>query len=283
MRLWLILVYFGLVCPAWAQDAPRLGIFGMVEGTDPLVVAGQTIVVPEKVPVISPLGPDAVFGVGDTVAVVATVAEDQLVAARILQVFTIVGPLANVVEGTATIMGTAVHIPPSTAVQSDQWVALSGLWSGDTVITSKLRRIDWNGFGQLTGVVEPPAQNDHDRIGSSTITVAHGPEDGFGDDIWTLTGTPEQNGLRVRLISKGVFGGRVDLVLWQGYASLPVASQTYMIYGSGITGTATDALMPVAGSLVTRCAAQGRVLKSAPDGLEAAFELLGCATHIPAD
>lgn len=283
MRLWLILVYFGLACPMWAQDAPRLGIFGLVEATDPLVVAGQTIVVPDKATMISPLGPDTVIEVGDTLAIVATVTEDRLVATRMLQLFPVAGSLADVAEGRATIMGTAVHIPPGVTVRSGQWVALSGLWSGETVITSKLRRIDWDGFGQLAGVVEPPEANGSDRIGGSTITFEQAPKDGFGGDFWTLTGTPERAGLRVRLLSKGVFGGEVDLVLWQGYASLPVASQTYMIHGSSITGTATDPLMPEAGSLVRRCAAQGRVVKAAPDGLEAAFELLGCARHIPAD
>jgi hypothetical protein len=283
MRHLLILLCLGGAGPVLAQDAPRLGIFGLVEGTDPLVVAGQTFVVPDEAPVISPLGTDAVFELGDTVAVVATVEDSRLVAIRLMQVFPVAGPLSDVTENTATVMGTAVHIPPGVTARSGQWVALSGLWSGETVITSRLRRIDWDGFGQLAGVVEVSDGTAIDRIGGTKITGVQAPKGGFEGSFWTLTGSPERAGLRVRLISKGVFGGEVDLVLWQGYASLPVASQTYMIHGSGITGTATDALMPDAGSLVRRCAAQGRVVKSAPKGLEAAFDLLGCAKYIPVD
>tara|TARA_R110000850_G_scaffold20404_20_gene60668 strand:- start:2834 stop:3685 length:852 start_codon:yes stop_codon:yes gene_type:complete len=283
MRHLLILLCLGVAGPVLAQDAPRLGIFGLVDATDPLIVAGQTFLVPEGAPVISPLGPDAVLELGDTVAIVATMEDSHLVATRLMQVFPVAGPLSDVTETTASVMGTVVHIPPGVLARPGQWVAVSGLWSGETVITSRLRQIDWDGFGQLAGVVEVSDETVADRIGGTKITGIQAPEGGFGGSFWTLTGSPEGAGLRIRLMSKGVFGGKVDLVLWQGYASLPVASQTYMIHGSGITGTATDPLMPDAGSLVRRCAAQGRVVKSAPEGLDTAFELLGCATYNRAD
>lgn len=84
-------------------------------------------------------------------------------------------------------------------------------------------------------------------------------------------------------MSQGVFGGPVDVALWQGYASAPIASQTYMIHGTGIIGTARDAEMPAAGALVQRCVIGGRVLRAAPEGSELAFAALGCATRVPAE
>ncbi len=87
----------------------------------------------------------------------------------------------------------------------------------------------------------------------------------------------------MRLLSKGVFGRAVELVLWQGHASLPVASQTYTIHGTGIIGTARDAQMPDAGALIVRCVFQGHVVRTAPDGFDAAYEALGCARDTPAE
>ena len=108
-------------------------------------------------------------------------------------------------------------------------------------------------------------------------------EDGFGTDIWLLSGTPKGKSLAARLSSKGLFGGAVDLALWEGYASLPVASQTYVIYGTGISGSASDAQMPQAGELIRRCVKDNRTVKAPPEGLHTAFIVLGCARHTRAD
>lgn len=280
MRVLVFLLCVLTALPVRAQDALRLGVFGVVESVDPLVVAGREIGMPEGVRVISPLGPGHVIGEGDTLAVVVAIEDGRLVAVRVLEFFPVVGPVTEVKGATARVMGTVVHLPPDVSVKSGQWVALSGLWSGEQVITTRLRRVDWDGFAQLAGVIEA---SDPVRIGSSSVMGAQAPQDGFGDEIWMFSGQPEPEGLRVRLLSKGVFGGKVDLMLWQGHASLPVASQTYMIHGTGVTGTATDALMPAPGALITRCAVQGRVIKAAPEGMEAAFGSLGCARHIPVD
>jgi len=281
MRLFLLLLYALSFGPVQAQDVRRLGVFGMVESIDPLVVAGREINVPLDVRVISPLGPGHVITLGDTLALVVSHENDRLFATRMLAIFPIVGPVTAVKEGKARVMGTDVHLPPDVGVKAGQWVVFSGLWSGTHLISTKMRRADVGGFGQLVGVFEDDAPSD--LIGGSVVIAAPQFEDGFGDEIWTFSGQPEKSGLRVRLTAKGVLGGKVDLVLWQGYASAPIASQTYLIHGSGIIGTATDALMPVVGELVTRCAVQGRVVHAAPDGLEAAFKALDCAKYILAD
>lgn len=275
MVRWVIFVLLMIALPARAQDVQRLGIFGVVDSIAPLVVAGHRIHRPDGVPVISPLGPDQDIQLGDTLAIAMHVLDGQLTALRILEIYPIVGPVAEENGSTAVVMGTAVHVPPDAAMKVGAWVAVSGMWSGEKVITTNLRRIDGGGFGQVAGVVV----DDGLRIGGSTLRGGQRPSDGFGNDIWLLSGTPDAAGLNMRLMTKGVFGGAVDLALWQGHASGPVASQTYEIYGTGIIGTARDAQMPEAGARITRCAAGARVVDVAPEGAKAAFDLLGCANR----
>ena len=280
MRYFPVMICAALACPAQAQETMRLGVFGVVEKVNPLVVAGREVRVPEGLPVISPLGPGLEISVGDTLALVVRPEEGRLVAVRMLEIYPIVGPVSEVTASTATVMGTQVHLPPDTSVRVGTAIAVSGLWSGETVITTAIRRIEWQGFGQLVGPLDSAGPL---RMGKTGISGAQAPQDGFGDHVWMLSGEPAGNQLSVRLMAKGVFGGNVDLALWQGYASAPIASQTYMIHGTGIVGTARDAQMPGPGTLVTRCAHDGRVIRDVPKAREAAFALLDCARYIPVD
>lgn len=279
MRLWFCLIFLVLAQAVQARDASQIGVFGTVERVAPLVVAGQQIEMPADLPVISPLGTGQSILVGDVLAVRGVLVGGRLHAERVLAIHLIVGPVSGLAERTATVMGTDVHIPPEVTVNIGGWYAVSGLWRGDTVITSRMRGVEPGSFGQIIGVLD----EDGPKIGSSIISGGQIPKDGYGDDIWILNGTPQEKGLSVRLNSKGVFGGPVDLALWQGYATPPVASQTYMIHGTSIAGTASDAQIPGAGALITRCVGQSSVLKAAPEGLSTAFLALGCAKHILAD
>lgn len=279
IRLWILLFWMMSSMAVQAQDAVRLGVFGTVAGVDPLVVAGLRIAVPDAMRVISPLGVGQKLELGDTVAVAATLTGSVLEAVRILEIYAVAGPVSTVETGSAVIMGSTVHLPPDTVLKKGRWVAVSGLWSGETVITTKIRALDGGGFGQLTGAVDPLNL----RVGTSELRDVRVPTDGFGTGVWMLTGTPQAEGLQVRLMSKGLFGGPVEMALWQGYASAPIASQTFMIHGTGIIGTARDAEMPAPGALVELCVSEGRVLRAAPEGGEGAFDVLGCATHAPAE
>jgi hypothetical protein len=279
MWLWQVVFCLLLVTSAQAQEAPRLGVFGTVENAAPLIVAGREIVVPIGLGVISPLGPGQVILQGDTLAVRAALVDGQLVAERMMQVFPVIGPMRVVAGTLATIMGTQVDLSPDLAAADGQWVAVSGLWSGERVVATHLRRVESSSFAQLVGAVDP----DTGRIGGSSLKGGQAPADGYGSDIWSLSGAPDAEGLRIALQSKGAFGRPVELELWQGYASPPVASQTYVIHGAGITGTARDAQMPQSGALIMRCVHQGRVVHEAPDGFDAAFSALTCARHTPAE
>lgn len=277
MRLWVIVIFAIMTGVAQAQEPVRLGIFGMVENAMPLVVAGRQIEVPSGIPVISILGQKETIALGDTLAIVVRAGDIGLVAERIFEIYSVVGPVREVDGDTAVIMGSAVHVPSGARIKAGQWLAISGFWSGEKAITSNLRKFG-GGIAQLAGTV------DQDGIlGGTTVLNRQSPTGGYGDDVWVLSGLPESSGLQVRLTSKGVFGRSVDLALWQGYASSPIASQTYMIHGSGIIGTARDAQMPAAGSLIVRCVHAGRVVEKAPKAMEAAFAALGCAKRIQAD
>lgn len=279
MRRVLCLLWFVLGVAAQAQEPAQLGLFGTVTSVTPLVVAGQRVVVPDGLSVISPLGAGQVISRGDTLAIRAEVRSGKLVAQRMLAIYPVVGPVHTVQGQIAKIMGTNVYVPPDASVRPNLWYAVSGLWSGETIVTTKLRKVDGAGFAHLTGMVDAESQ----QIGGSAISGAQPPQDGFGTDIWLLSGTPLLRGLRAQLLSKGVFGGDVDLALWEGYASLPVAYQTYVIYGTGISGRAVDAQMPEAGEWIMRCVQNQQTLKAPPDGLHTAYMLLGCARHTRAD
>lgn len=272
IRLLVILLTTLVAWPVLAKDLPRLGVFGVVQTVSPLVVAGQEIILPEDVPVISPLGMGQTIDVGDTLAIRVDLDQGALTAIRALQIHPIIGPVSAVQGNTATIMGSPAHVPPDTDIDVGTWVALSGFWSGEKVITTTLRVINRSSFGHITGVV---SKSDI-KLGGTALRGAQMPLDGFQDHIWMFSGSPEDAGLRVRLIAKGIFGGEIDLALWQGHASLPIASQTYTIHGTGMIGTARDAQMPDAGALITRCGYEGRFVDVAPNGMDAEFAALGC-------
>jgi hypothetical protein len=279
MRLLMILLIVLFAVPVLAENTLRLGIFGVVQTVSPLMVAGQEITLPEDIPVISPLGVGQTIGVGDTLAVRVKMDQGALTAIRILQIHPIVGPISSVQGNTAVIMGSSVHVPPDLNLKAGTWVALSGFWSGEKLITTMSRAVSQSSFGHLTGVVSSQGI----KSGGSELFGAKAPVDGFGNHIWMFSGTPQKEGLGVSLIAKGIFGGEMDLAVWQGHASLPIASQTYTIHGTGLIGTARDAQMPDAGALVTRCAREGRILDAAPDGMEAAFDALGCTKYTQVD
>jgi hypothetical protein len=201
MRLLSLMLW--MVSAGWADadDAVRVGIFGEVHSVTPLVVAGQKIILPEGLPVLSPLGQTAIAR-GDVLAVVAQVAEGMLVAVRVLEIFPVVGPVSARAGESAVIMGSSIHVPPGAGITHDKWVAVSGLWNGDTVITTNWRTADRDGFAQLAGVMDETGQ----RIGGSILSGIQSPVEGSGAGLWLFSGLPAADGLEVRLMSKGVFG-----------------------------------------------------------------------------
>ncbi len=270
----------GSALPLYAQDMLSIGIFGAVESVTPLVVGGQVIVVPEGLRVLSALGAGQQIGVGDTLAVTAVFDGEGLSARRLLEIYPIAGPVERVTKDTAVVMGSDVHLPPGSEVRAGDWIAVSGFWSGATIITQRLRSAQDGELAQLTGVFDLSDAGGALRLGGSPVMNASLPEGDFDDDIWILSGEAEGESLHVRMMTKGVFAGVMDLELWEGHASVPIASETYMIHGTGIYGAARETDMPAPGALVRVCAREGRVVRSAPQEaspmLRAAMGILGC-------
>ncbi|MEP1944206.1 MAG: hypothetical protein ABJJ03_13980, partial [Sulfitobacter sp.] len=190
MRRLLVLLCVVMGVPAQAQTVQRLGVFGLVESLEPLVVAGQQITLPDDLRLISPLGPDQEIALGETLAVTAQLVDGQVLATRMLQIFAVVGPVGVVHGQSATVMGSEVHIPPDLSLKSGKWVAISGLWSGETVITTKVREVGAGGFAHLVGVMSEEGL----RLGGSGVWNGSTPQEGFGQSIWSVSGAPVDDG-----------------------------------------------------------------------------------------
>lgn len=272
--------FLGSALPLHAQDTFNIGIFGAVQSVTPLVVGGQVVDVPEGLPVLSALGVGQQIATGDTLAVTAVFDGEGLRARRLLEIYPVAGLVETVTEDTAIVLGSEVHLPRHSGVRAGDWIVASGFWSGAKVITQRLRIAQDAELAQLTGAFDPSDAGGVLRLGGSLVIDASLPDGGVDDDIWILNGEAHGDGLRVRMMTKGVFAGVMDLELWEGHASAPVASQTYMIHGTAIYGASHEAEMPAPGALIRVCAREGRVVRSAPPQeagmMRAAMDLLGC-------
>jgi len=105
---------------------------------------------------------------------------------------------------------------------------LSGLWSGETVITSRTAANAWNGFWAIwLGVVEVLDGTRSTGLAAPKITgVQASKRRVLKGSFWYADRLqPERAGASGFDLFRRGCSGEVDLVLWQGYASLPVASQ----------------------------------------------------------
>lgn len=254
-----------LMAQSVTAEAPlRIGIFGIVDQVAPLVVAGTAIAKDADLPVLSALGPEQRMSVGDTVAVRATFENGLLRAERILEVYAVAGPITARDGNAANVLGTPVHVPIGSDPQIGEWVALSGLWSGEKVITTAMHPGEVGGLAQISGVFELQVDMAVERMGRTAVVGTELPQGDFDDAVWTLTGVPEGDALRVYTMARGLFGAPMDMELWEGYASGPVASETWMVHGTGIYGYDREADMPATGTQVRVCAAHGKVLRTPP-------------------
>lgn len=115
-------------------------------------------------------GRQEALSVGDTLAIVVRIDDEGLVAERLLEIYPVVGPVGEVAGDTAKIMGSLVHIPLDAKIKVGQWLAVSGLWSGNKAITSSYRRFG-GGIAQLAGVVDQEGE----KLGGSRVVNGHPP------------------------------------------------------------------------------------------------------------
>lgn len=265
------------------QQALRVGVMGRVTALDPLQIAGLSVEIAQDMPVISPLGPrnGSTLRVGHTLALTLEEAGESWAVKRALHLYPLVGPVDKVEGGRLQVMGSAV-LPGSAemfeGIAQGNWVGISGLWQEGGVLASRAGTIPATGFAQLTGsYVAPEEDTQNARIGGTEILGELEDEVQTGD-LWVLSGSPQKGALRVGLKSSRVFAGTVDMVLAEGFASAPIASETFTLLGTGLIGHARESEMPQGDTPGLYCAVHGVILRKVPQDARLATLVakLGC-------
>lgn len=224
------------------------GIMGEITGRSSIHIGGVRIVVPDDLNVQSRLGvrPASELQIGETVVVSALEEDGALTAHRIQSYHPLVAPIDDIEAERMQILGLELDISdidtPNLAV--GDWVAVNGLWRGNTVAVSSLRRVapradivinatfaEGLDGGQMVGpfplqtpIITNAETGDHLRV-SGTWSAATG-------------------ALSARQIETGLFSSDLRTLLVEGYMSEPDENGTYFIFGSGIVfysnGSAMD-------------------------------------------
>lgn len=215
------------------------GIMGEITGLGSIHVGGARVRVPDGAQVQSLLGarPAEDLTIGETVVVEAAAQDGTLVAYALRSYYPLVAPVEAVSQRTLEVLGVSLDVSevdvPELAV--GDWVALSGLWRGNTVAVSHIRRV---------------APQRHVIVNGS---FTHTPDAGQRVGPFALADGPVTHAatgahLRVRgqwdsvaqhlvpdRIDSGLFSRDLPTLRIEGYLSQPDPAGTYFIYGSGVT------------------------------------------------
>ncbi len=217
------------------------GIVGIITELGSIIVNGQRVTFEDDAMAQSPVEDRMAASLtpGETVVVVARPMEADWQADSIQLHYPIIGPL-TLDKGALTVLG--VDLDLSDAVDDTQlmaptlkdgdWVAVSGLWKGDTLMVSKLTAIEPQESGTLSGSYIPSAA-DAFTIGQAIISGLDLTHVQTGDNV-TVTGTPTPNGLNAQTVSIGLFSAPMHKIIAQGYMSEPTEAGLYTILGSGV-------------------------------------------------
>lgn len=137
-------------------------------------------------------------------------------------------------------MGVRIEIPEDAvsvasfaggAVVAGDWIAVSGLWRGDSIVASRIERIP--GLPMASAVGTYRSDDTVDRVGAVRL---HGVDLQHARplDVLTVQGAPVADGLQVESVAIGLFSGPVGEVLFEGYLSEPDIEGAYTVQGSGL-------------------------------------------------
>jgi len=276
--------------PVWAQDkddpereggVTGTGIVGTITRLGSIVVNGLRVTFADDMslenPVAIALAQD--LRPGHTVAAQVVPDGDDWQALSIAQVLPVVGPVSDVDQAGFWVLGTRVFADQGTAVSQGDWVAVSGLWQLDTIVASRVDRIEPQPFASVTGTYFGPEDASRPlRIGTTLVDGIR-PENARDGDVIRVRGQPGDGRLTAESIDLGLFDTRVGLVMAQGYMSAPSRAGHYAILGTGMAAfTETPNLIDTE-ILDTYCGIDGQILKSfeGPDqGVAQIFARLGC-------
>lgn len=237
------------------------GIAGTITELGSIVVNGQRIAFDDAMDVSSPLGQARATELqpGDAVAVAVEPAGQGWRALDIVQVFQIVGPVMSRSDTELTVMGTRVtNLTHSGSLAIGDWVAVSGLWSADEIVATRVVQVTPQRTAHVQGSYSEPGEDDILRIGGTVLqglTLEHA----RSGDVIRATGRPDGLVLRVEDAYLGLFDRPVDIVLVEGYLSGVAPNGHYTVLGTGLTSFTSEPEM--AQERVEVCGYRGRVLK----------------------
>lgn len=217
------------------------GIVGIITELGSIIVNGQRVTFPQDAVANSDIGGRMATSLtpGETVVVVARKMPADWQAESIHLHYPIIGPVA-LKDGALTVLGVDLDLSDavdethlmSPRLKNGDWIAVSGLWKGETLMVSKLTAVDPQKSGTLSGSYMPGSV-DTFMIGGARISGLDLTHVKPGDSV-TVTGRPEPEGLKAQTVRIGLFSGPMETIIAQGYMSQPTASGLYTILGSGV-------------------------------------------------
>ena len=220
------------------------GIMGVITGVGSIHVTGHRILLPDGMVATSSLGvrPVDTLKVGETVIVEAERVGETLRATRIRNYYPLVAPVDLVGSGRLTVLGLDLDISELAPVDiiAGDWVALSGLWRGDTVIVSDLRKVAPRDAVVVNGSFSE-TDTGAQYVGPFAVAQQYIDHAEIGDQI-RVTGTwsATETAIVPMEIEIGLFSTQLTNLLIEGYMSQPDPVGRYTIYGSGIVAYTDD-------------------------------------------
>lgn len=264
------LVAFSLAIFLWpavavgeASDSTlRVGLFGVVTGETELHLNGQKLPLDPKTPVINPLG--LIRGqdvkAGDVLALTIEVSSERWTVLRAMQIFAVIGPATKKTTDQMAILGNDVLPLAGEKLTKGRWAAVSGFWQDNRIVDAHVTQVSATGFAHISGPIAPPQSIGNFEIGQTGLVrmKAKDPKEG---QLWLVSGPALEAGIRADLMTQGLFSGRLDLVVMEGYASAPIASETYEVFGTGLIGYAKESDMPSPKTRAIFCGINGKVVR----------------------
>lgn len=223
------------------------GIFGAVTGLGSIFVNGQRVVTPSGLLVSTLLGrrrPDQ-LAEGDVVAVTARSGpDDELIAQSATLFWPLIGPIENV-DGRFTVLGVEVLADRDTPVVEDadgsiieagglslgDTVAVSGLWRGDQVVATRIRRLARSVLSSVSGQVRN--NNGRPSIGATPVVGLQTDRGPFATAFGRYVGG-SLVAARVDYSPLGVFAAPIDRMIVEGYLAPNVADPGFHLSGFGL-------------------------------------------------
>lgn len=279
-----LLIVFWLSAPSNAEDNAKTereggiigtGIVGTITHLGSIHVNGQHILFDDEMKVAGsvPLITAGELKPGHTVAVIATRDNGGWHAQHIRQVLPLVGPATAVQDGLVSVLGTEVTVAGHADIQVGDWVAISGLWEGQTVRASRIEKLtNTEHQARLSGTYLGLDAQARALIGASAINGFE-PQHLSPGDLVRVIGQPTPDGIRAERLETGLFAGAVGVVQVQGYYSAPQPSGLYTVLGSGMVAYSDRPEMIDPNTRVIRCGDGSDLVDS---GNAEIFGQLGC-------